>query len=250
MCSYNRAGYLPQAIDSVLAQTFHDFELIILDDASTDNTEEVVSSYASKDQRIRYIKHPSNLGLAKNRNAGLSEARGAYIAILDSDDLWNDPSKLSNQYSFLDQNLHCAVIGTFAEVIDDAGTVKGTYLFETTDAQIRKKMLLRDQIINSSALFRKDAAVEAGGYDNDLAPAEDYDLYLRIGKKHTFANLPECMTRYRIHSANTSSHGRKKKIEHAKLHLHIIKKYKDDYPNYFPALIKGYLRVIKSFLNL
>ena len=103
ICTYNRAQYLPQAIESVLAQSFQDLELIIVDDASNDDTKAVMERYAS-DSRIRYIKNDINLGLGKNRVKSTKDAHGEYIAILDSDDYWVDVNKISKQVDFLDKN--------------------------------------------------------------------------------------------------------------------------------------------------
>jgi len=247
MCAFNCEKYIAEAIESVLSQTFQDWELIVIDDASNDKTEEIINPFLS-DARIRYIKNPLNLGLARNRIRGIEEVRGEYIAILDSDDRWNDSTKLEKQCEFLDKNPECGVIGTFANVIDKNGNITDRLTYKTTDKTIRRNMLFQDQIVNSSSLFRTSIINEIGNYDPTLAPAEDYDLFLRIGAENQFANLPFYMTDYRVHPENSSSNNKQKKLNHAKLHLKVIKKFKNDYPNYFPALIKSYLRILKIFV--
>jgi len=246
MCTYNQGHYISEAIESVLSQDVSDWELLILDDASTDDTEKKVSPYLI-DTRIRYIKHPHNLGLGGNRIAGLREARGTYVAILDSDDRWNNPTKLSRQKTFLDEHPDYGVVGTFANTIDEAGQKRGSFSFEQDAEAIKHKMLLRDQIINSSSLFRRDLALEVGGYTEALAPAEDYDLFLRMGIKSKFSNIPEYLTDYRIHTHNSSG---KNKLRHARLHLDIITAYKKEYPNYLLALIKAYARIILTMSDI
>lgn len=243
MCAFNREKYIAEAIQSVISQTYKDWELIILDDASTDGTEEVIKTFLS-DTRIRYVKNPINLGLARNRIRGIEEIHGQYIAILDSDDRWSDSTKLEKQCEFLDKNPVCGVVGTFANIIDDNGNTKGKLTYKKNDKSIRRKMLLQDQIINSSSLFRASIIDEIGNYDPTLAPAEDYELFLRIGLENQFANLPFYMTDYRVHHENSSSNNKQKRLSHAKLHLKIIREYKDDYPNYFLAFIKSYLRIL------
>lgn len=245
MCTFNRAHYLPQAIESVLTQDFKDFELIIMDDASTDTTENIIRKYT--DTRIRYIQNPHNLGLGKNRVAAFQEAKGALVAILDSDDYWIDPKKLSTQIAFLNSHPDVALVGTFGSIIDETSSAKGFLTYQTMDSGIRKKILSYHQFLHSSVLMRKDAVIEAGGYDETLAPAEDYSLILSIGTKHTLANLPNKMTAYRIHQGNTSSNEKRKKTHHAKLHLALIKKFKKDYSNYFPAIVKAYLRILINY---
>ena len=243
ICTYNRAQYLPQAIESVLAQSFQDFELIIVDDASNDNTKAVMERYAS-DSRIRYIKNDINLGLGKNRVKSTKDAHGEYIAILDSDDYWVDVNKISKQVDFLDKNKNVGVVGTFGKIIDDKNNVVGKLEFKTNNSNIRRRILSYHQFLHSSVLFRKEAFIKAGGYDNALSPAEDYDLILKIGTKYELANLPEYSTHYRVHNENSSSNNRQKRVNHAKLHSKVIKKFKDFYPNYFPAMIKSYLRIL------
>ena len=103
--TYNRARFLPEAIESVIAQSFTDWELIVVDDASTDNTKGVVEKYSSVDSRIKYYRNPENLNISKSRNRGIELSKGKYIAVLDSDDIWCDIEKLKLQYSFLESNL-------------------------------------------------------------------------------------------------------------------------------------------------
>ena len=243
ICTYNRAQYLPQAIESVLAQSFQDFELIIVDDASTDNTQTVVERYMN-DSRIRYIKNNNNLGLGKNRVEATKNVRGEYIAILDSDDYWVDVNKISKQVDFLDKNNKVGAVGTFGKIVDDKNNTIGKLVYKTNNDDIRRRMLFYHQFLHSSTLFRKEAFTKAGGYDTTLSPAEDFDLILKIGTEYELANLPEHTTHYRVHSENSSSNNRQKRAHHAKLHLKVIKKFKGFYPNYFPALIKSYLRIL------
>lgn len=243
ICTYNRAQYLPQAIESVLAQSFQDFELIIVDDTSTDNTQILMEKYIS-DTRVRYIKNDINLGLGKNRVKSTKEARGEYIAILDSDDYWVDINKISKQVDFLDKNKKVGVVGTFGKIVDDKDNIIGKLEYKTNNLDIRKHILSYHQFLHSSVLFKKEAFIKAGGYDDTLSPAEDFDLILKIGTEYELANLPEYSTHYRVHNENSSSNDKQKRIDHAKLHLKVIKKFKGFYPNYFPALIKSYLRIL------
>lgn len=247
MCTYNRARYLPEAIQSVLDQEFKDWELIILDDTSIDNTEEVVKSYSSADSRIKYIKNDTNLGIAKNRNKGLAEALGKYIAVLDSDDLWSLGDKLSQQVSFLESHPDYGIIGTFVTMISENGSTIKNINYETESSQIVSKMLLRNQIAHSSALFKKDLALASGGYDENILIWEDYDLWLKMGKTHKIKNLALYSTKYRVHKNNSD---KSNKIRGARTHLDIIKKYGNDYSNYIPALIKAYVRILKSFFTI
>ncbi len=242
MASYNRANCVSAAINSVLNQTFKEWELLVLDDASTDNTEEIVLKYAEQDERIKYFKHGSNLGVSENRNFGLQKACGKYIAVLDSDDIWIDTKKLEKQYNLLENNPGIGLVGTFMiKLLENGKDEKISY--ETTDQQIRDKMLLRNQFTHSSVLYRKDLA--EGDYNANLKLAEDYELWLRMGLKTKFANIPDYAVLYNV-SANSETGKNKFKI--ARTVDKIINCYKKDYPNYQLASVKSALRMIRSLL--
>lgn len=242
MTTYNRASLISEAILSVLAQSYPQWELIILDDASSDNTAAVVASYARNDERIVYLPTPKNLGITKNRNRGFAVAKGEYIAVLDSDDFWLNEDKLMRQVEFLEENPEYSLIGTNAMVVDSVGKQTAKLKYESDDNKIRQRMLLSNQFIHSSILWRRDAINEQNPYDESLFIWEDYDLVLRLGLVGKIANLPELMTAYRKHGNNISS---KKKFRGSLTHLSIIKRYKKQYPNYLLATIKGCLRLLR-----
>jgi len=232
-----------------------------MDDASTDNTESVVrdfieenankepASLASLASKIQYIRQPENVGIAKNRNRGIEIAKGEYIAMLDSDDVWLDPEKLEKQIALVLGQPRTVLVGTFAKVIDEENHTIGSLEFETEDLQIREKMLRRNQFVQSSLLYKKDAYIKAGGYDATYTVADDYDLWLKMGlqeqEQALFANIPEYMVGYREH---TGSITKTKKLLAAREHLMIIKKYKHarEYSHYYSAIIKAYARILKA----
>ena len=242
ICTYNRAHYIVQAIESVLRQDFTDLEIIIIDDASNDNTGEIVKKYSNQDPRIKYFLNEHNLGIAKNRNKGVRLARGQYIAMLDSDDYWIGKDKLQKQFAFLEAWPEVGLIGTDISRVDENSLELGKDYFETVDSAIRKKILLRNQFAQSSILFRKDVFNNVGGYDESFSVAEDYDLWLRMGKISKLANLKETATAYRLHIGSISKNRIKEMIL---MTDKIIVKNKECYPNYFLAKIKSVLRLIK-----
>jgi glycosyltransferase involved in cell wall biosynthesis len=261
--SYNRAAYIATAIESVLAQTFTDWELIVIDDASTDGTEAIVKNCIEKEKaarngvsRISYIRQPKNVGIAHNRNTGLEKARGTYIAVLDSDDVWTDPEKLAKQVDFFKKNAAATanagnparpygIVGSWVKKIDTAGKEIGEIRFCTDDAAIRTNILLRHQFAHSSVVFLKQAALDIGGYSPAYTIGDDYDLMLAIGRKYAFANLPEYTTAYRIHDDNIT---KTKRALHAREHFAIIKKYRRDYPGFWAAAIKSYVRIVVAYV--
>lgn len=242
MCTYNRAHFIKQAIDSVLSQTFTDFELLILDDASTDNTKEVILPYLT-DPRIRYITNEHNLGITKNRNKALSLSRGTYIAVLDSDDYWIDIHKLQKQIDFIKTHSEYTLVGTYIHIVNNTNTIIKKISYPTSHFFIKQLLLIKNLFAHSSVMYRKDVVVSLGGYDESLAIWEDYDLWLKIGLTHKFANIQEYTTAYRKHSNQSNSYN----IQIGKdAQKYIIEKYKKSYKGYICAKILNVLRNIKN----
>jgi len=244
IATYNRGRFITEAIESVLAQTFNDWELIIIDDASTDNTAEIVRPYLA-DPRIKYLKNETNQNISLTRNRGLKESQGKYIAILDSDDLWCDQEKLTKQYDFLEKNPDHCLVGTGIIVVDEQGQEKSRYLNPETDKEIRNKILAKNTFAQSSVLYRKEAVLEVGSYNPNLNGIEDYDLWLKLGTKYKLANLPSYSLKYRIHGGNISLTDRWRLM---KINLELIKKHHDDYPNFTLAILRRYSRLFLYFI--
>ncbi|HEY2584989.1 MAG TPA: glycosyltransferase [Tepidisphaeraceae bacterium] len=203
MPAYNARRYVAEAIESVLAQTYRDFEFLIIDDGSTDDTAEIVNRYAAADDRIRVLKR-SNGGVGAALNAGLAEARGELVARMDSDDVCL-PERFARQVEFLRETPDCVLVGCRVLLIDPDGEP----LFEMTDiptahAEIDEKLLqVRWSIVHPTVMMRRDVVRRLGGYDNELVPVEDHDLFLRLAEVGRLANLPQVLLRYRKHPMNS-----------------------------------------------
>lgn len=185
--TYNRAQLLPRAIDSVLSQEFQDFELVIIDDASSDATPEVLDGYRD-DSRFKILRNENNLGLQKSLNVAIAASSGEYLARIDDDDCWSDLSKLGLQVEKMTAQANLGLIGT--AYIDEWGKQASNPL---ADTDIRDQMLFRCPFCHSSVLMRKAALDDVGNYDESLPYAEDWDLWMRIGKHWQLANLPGIM---------------------------------------------------------
>lgn len=242
--THNRAGYLSQAVQSVLAQTFTDFELLIIDDASTDNTAQVVRSFA--DARIRYVENKNNMGISRSRNKGLHAARGMYVAMLDSDDRWCSKEKLDKQIRYLELHQEYQAVGSHARVIDQNGKVVGERNPPDTYKKIRPGFLWKNIFINSSVLFRRQTLVNAGGYDEKLIIGEDYDAWLKLGIKGSLANIPECLVDYRLHEGNVTRQSK----QALRQSLIIITRYRKDYPGFTIAWLRRFFRYMIACLLL
>jgi hypothetical protein len=194
MAVHNGERFLREAILSILNQTYTDFELLVVDDASTDSTAGIIASFA--DPRIRVLKNDTNLGLTRSLNIGLREARGEYVARMDADDV-SLPERLAAQVTYLGAHPEVALLGTRAVVIDDSGNfIRETEMMASlADAYFR--LQLDNVFVHSSVMFRLDAAVKAGAYDDEYRLAQDYDLWLRLASVHNIDILPSLLLRWR-----------------------------------------------------
>lgn len=202
MAAYNAASYIKESITSILEQTFKDFELLIINDGSTDETVAVIGNF--NDPRIRLIQNDRNRGLVFTRNVALKEARGEYIAVLDSDDI-AVPNRLELQYNFFLENPKTALCGGNGIVIDEDGKIlPGNRLtVPTGNDNIKITLLFRNAFVNSTVMFKTAVFKEIQGYQ-EYAPAEDYDLFIRIADKYPINNLDRPLVKYRYHSSNIS----------------------------------------------
>lgn len=197
---YNTERYLALAIDSIISQTFTDWELIIVNDGSTDKSEEIVLSYT--DTRIRYIRNAENKGIIYTRNMMIEMALGTYIAFLDSDDI-SDASRLEYQVKFLDNHPEYALCGTWGVMIDDNGQQIGKINMPSSDEEIRCSLLFVNTFIQSSIMIRREVLI-SHPYDKAYPVAEDYELWCRLSHLYKLKNIPIQLTQYRWHGNNIS----------------------------------------------
>ena len=200
----NGEPYLRAAIDSVLAQSFADFELLVVNDGSTDATAPILASY--RDQRIRVITHDCPRGFSAALNHGLETTTAAFVARQDADDL-SSVDRLGRQFAFMRAHPDVALLGTQAWAIDAGGSPLAPIDRSLEDASIRWYALFDNAFIHTSVMFRRDLVWDTlHGYDAEFAPAsEDYELWGRVMRSHTVANLPERLVTYRVHGASMMS---------------------------------------------
>lgn len=196
---YNAEAYVGEALDSVLAQTFGDFELLAIDDGSSDRSVDVVM--ARKDPRIRLLRNASNLGLAGVRNLALGAVQGEFIAWLDADDV-SLPPRLERQVALLDDDASLAMCGTWVRTLGTAQPREWHY--PTAPDVIRARFLFDDPFATSSVMIRRSVLGDTLRFETAYPPAEDYDLWERVSAIHRTANVPEVLTLYRVHEMQTS----------------------------------------------
>jgi len=201
MPAYNAEKYIAESIESILNQTFQNFELIILDDASSDKTKEIVLSYAQNDNRIVYVEKQSNHGPATLRNEGIQLAKGNFIALNDADDI-SETTRFEKQIAVFNSQPNVAVCGSW---IVNFGENMESYVFEAPQNPIEIKLtfLSYDCLANSTAMFRK-SCVENLQYQKEYVPAEDYKLWSEVIVKHDFFIIQEPLLHYRQHENNIS----------------------------------------------
>ena len=198
MSVYNGEKYLREAIDSILNQTFTDFEFIIINDGSTDHTKQILESYS--DPRIRLF-HQKNIGLTKSLNIGLKIAEGEYIARMDADDI-SLPERFSRQVKYLDNNLHVGLLGSRYLQIDEKGVDQNEIQVPIGREDIFNHLLLfGSAFCHSSMMFRKLLAQNAGFYDESMMYAQDYDLGIRIFELCEVVNFPEILQKWRYNAS-------------------------------------------------
>jgi glycosyltransferase involved in cell wall biosynthesis len=253
----NGERYIARAIQNALQQSvavrntenpadFGGFEIIVVSDGSTDSTAKIVRDISSADSRVKLIGLKENVGPGLARAKGIEQSQNPFIAVLDDDDRWINPQKLENQVSYLKQHPNVLVVGAEkTEFVTENGTRLWWFYHKTNPKVIHDEMLLRCPIINSSVVFRKDAYNKVGGFTS-LRLAEDYDLWLRLAQIGDITNIPGTETQYTVRANSASGSNGKDRIKLALAVLDLVKKYRHAYPNYYKALIKSYIRIIRK----
>lgn len=204
MSCHNAGPWLRQAVDSVLAQTFHDFEFILIDDGSTDATWSEIAATRELDRRVHAISK-ARTGLADSLNLGLARASGTWVARLDADDLW-EPVRLEAQLEFARRHPRAVLIGSgFVEIDPEGRAVKGHVYPHSHRMLFERLSRLGAFFPHSSALFRRESAAAAGGYNPRFAKAQDWDLWLRLAETGDLACLQAPLVRVRKHGAQISA---------------------------------------------
>jgi len=213
---YNAERYLRQAIDSVLNQTYQEFILLLINDGSTDKSEQIIESYT--DERIKYVKNEKNLGLVATLNKGLQMIHTKYIARMDADDICR-PKRLEYQVQFMEANDGIALLGTWANLIDEDGKLVGSLTPYSDERRIRTALLFSNIFVHSSIMMRKSVLEENGWcYNQEHKAVEDYGLWIKFASKYQVAILEQKFLDYRLNSNGIMS------SENAHMEKHIKNK--------------------------
>jgi len=210
MPSYNYARYLTASIESVLSQSHHNLELIIIDDCSTDGSQDIADRWSRQDGRVITVFHKRNTGLSGARNSGLAAASGDLIALCDADDIWKK-NKLEVQVSQFCRHSDLGVVHSDAHIIDGSGNLTGQrYSLEfhgrhqKCSGNLFRQFCLRNFVCNSTVLLRRECLDYAGGFDPRLRSLEDWVCWARISRKYLFGYVEDPLVLYRVHQTNLS----------------------------------------------
>ena len=221
-------NYLREAIESILSQTFEDFEFLILDDCPEDDREEIIKSY--KDKRIKYYKNEKNLGITPSRNKLIDMAKGEYLAIFDHDDI-SLPTRLEKQVAYLDTHPECGVVGCKTQRMSNGKQSKNP----TNDHEIKLALIRVCALTHPASMIRKSVLINNNiRYEERFSPAEDYALWCRLIPFTNFYNIPDVLFHYRDHAENTS-HKQEAKMQQATLSIWSFVKVEN------PALYEEFL---------
>lgn len=225
LCTYSRIYSLKEAVRSVQNQNFTEYELIIIDDYSVDNTWDYLKKISEDDRRIIIHRNAKNLGLQKSLNIGLRMAKGEFIARIDDDDLWIDKFKLEKQLSHLELNPEIILVGTSYNAENQV--INNPF----SDKDIRKQILFRCPFTHSTVLFRSKYGSNKFIYDEELVYSEDWKLWLFMGRFGLFANLPDVTTKISVVNNKSSAY----LLQQLPINKNLIKEYGDLYPRSWRA---------------
>ena len=222
---YNAGKYIEEAIKSVLDQTYTNFEYILIDNGSEDNSWGIIQSYAKIDKRIIPIKNAKTLTIAQSFNVGFRKSKGEYIVRQDADD-WAFPYRIEKQIEILQRDPKIVLCGGAIEVCDESLCPKYTRRYPKTDAEIREKFFLYNPFAASATTMKRDVFERIGFYDEHVDAAEDYDSYFRLAKQGKVANIPDTIIKYRVSNAGISiSKQNRQELQNILIRLRAITRY-------------------------
>ena len=247
---YNCEKYLSPAIDSIIKQQFTDYELIIVNDGSTDNSLTIINNYVNNNKKLFLINNEQNIGLTKSLNIALTKAKGKYIVRQDSDDI-STMDRLQKQFDFLEANPTHALVGCNRQDIDEEGKTIIKRFHVSNDVNIRETLFRSNPFVHGSLMIRRDAMNQVGCYNEKIKYAQDYDLILRIAEKFKIHILPDHLYKLRILDSSIS---RSKIIDQDKFKTLVIKMSEErrdgkpvDFDHWFNKIISKEVSPLKTF---
>ncbi|WP_346857501.1 glycosyltransferase [uncultured Draconibacterium sp.] len=248
MSVYNAEKYLSESINSILNQTFKNFEFIIIDDKSSDKSVEIINSMASKDSRIKFIQNKVNQGLTINLNTAINIAKGKYIARMDADDI-SEVHRFEQQLDFLRENPHIDILGSFCKNINQNGEVISYREVPTDHLQITKILPSLNPIAHPTVIFKTDTLKAIGAYDEQYRTSQDYFLWFKaVGAHLHLHNIPSYLLYYRMDDNYKQRKSFSYRWNEIKIKLNGYKLIKHPWYKYYSLLVSIALAFLPSFL--
>ncbi len=231
MPAFNAAEFLDEAVCSILNQTFRDFEFIIVDDGSTDDTARILQKYAKADSRVQVFPQ-ANEGMISALNRGCRLARGRYIARMDADDI-SFPERLQKQLAYIEGHPQIGILGTWIYNIDQNGSLRGNWRPPTNSKMLKWTLFFGVCVAHPSVLMRRDVIAQLNFYRPDAVHGEDVDLWFRASSFTEFGNVPEVLLKYRVWTGSTHQRGLQVRSDR---HVQLLASYIRDFLNVDPPI--------------
>lgn len=247
--TYNGGAYIAKAVESVMRQTYRNFELLVVDDGSSDETPEILKELGRRYAKLAIITHQENSGFVKTLNDGVKSVQGVYVARIDDDDVWRDEQKLEKQVAFLKKHPEYGMVGTGIIQVTPEGREIGRYLFVEHDKDIRKMILADNAFAHSTVMFKKELWEQAGGYQEKFHFFADWGLWLAIGRIAKFYNFLEYSTLY-LEKEQGGNYGRRNTQIRRKIkaHIQLALQHRRDYPGFWKALFLAFAKYGYSYI--
>lgn len=205
MAAYNAEKYIEQSIESILKQSFQEFEFIIIDDCSVDSTWQILQNYTGgNNSKIKISRNTHNLGVSKTRNKLIRQAKGEYLAWQDADDI-SAPNRIQDQYEYFTDHPKVVILGSCIQFIDESGTLLDVRKYAEFDKNLRKNIFKYSPVSQPVAMIRKSSLMKTELFDEGLLQAEDLDLSFKLGQYGEFANIQDILLYYRYHPLSLSA---------------------------------------------
>lgn len=213
MSAYNAEAHIDEAIQSILDQTFQNFEFVIVNDGSADSTLSKIMDFAGRDPRIKVLDQ-DNVGLTRSLVRAVEDSRGVYIARMDADDI-SARDRLECQVAYLQENQSVGMVGSCVTIIDSRGVVRRKKSLPRSEATVKRRLKYGNSFVHGSVMFRRRAYTEAGGYDKGFTYSQDYDLWLRISENWACSNLSKYLYFLREHDHSISMQYSEEQLSYA-----------------------------------
>ena len=195
--TYNSVEFVEDTVRSIINQTYKNIEIIIVDDASTDGTVEILKKLEKEEKRIKLFLNEKNLGITDNMNNGIMKCEGKYIAILDGDD-WAYPYRIEEQVKVMEKDSEVVLCSGYMDICDEDLEIQTTRTYPLKDAEIRRAMVRYDPISHTTSMWRRDALLKTTLYSKNFPICRDYDLIVRISEFGKYENVPKALIKYRV----------------------------------------------------